>query len=136
MDFAILKAIFTAVLALKDLVFTSDHQVNYEIKGAIEEVEAAIGKSLPKAWEYWSTYKSETEWGNEMFFIWDARTHWAKAEGAIGDLQAHLKDELEKAEPRLREVGTWLKANWLYLMAGGVGISLLIVLAIKSRRAS
>jgi len=113
------------------LIVGSPAKINYSIRDTIKEVEGVVGRSLPKAWKYWNTYKGETEWGNSMFFVWDKRTHWAKAQGAVTDLQSYLKKVLsdyeEEQKRKAREaakavavevVPTWQKYLPIGILAG------------------
>ncbi|GAI23998.1 unnamed protein product, partial [marine sediment metagenome] len=91
------------IVALSGIVVGGNQGIDYSVREVIQETELRIAKQLPKAWNLWKRYEGETLWGNEMFFIWDARTHWAKASGALIDLQKYLQDQVNLYEKAQRE---------------------------------
>lgn len=86
------------VSGLIGLVTGKPATIDYSIKDTITEVERMVGQNLPQAWGYWNTYEGCTREGNERFFIWDKRTKWAEAQGAVEALQGYLKKVLADYE--------------------------------------
>jgi len=128
MDAATLLGI---VSAIAPYVIGHPEEIDYSIREKIQEVERYVGKELPKAWEYFNTYVDETKWGNSMFFIWDKRTHWAKAKGAIINLQKYLQDVINEYEKKKKVAGI-PKTTWVIPIAiGGSIIAIAGALALR-----
>lgn len=110
---------------IASLVTGKPATIDYSIKDAIIEVERMVGQSLPEAWEYWGKYEGCTREGNERFFIWDKRTKWAEAQGAIEALQGYLKkviadyeaEEKRKAAEEAIKVTAKVTPSYLPLLA-------------------
>ena len=129
---AILTAI-TGITSLVGLVTGKPQQVSYAIRDKITEVEKLIGKGLPKAWAHWKEYVSYTDWGNQMFFVWDKQVKWDKAKEHVEKIQKILEAEVKKFEA----TKVALKKDWKkYLplvIGGGIGIMLIILVARRKK---
>ena len=128
-----LLAIIGIVTAIAPFVIGHPEEVDYTIRAKIKEVELYVGKELPKAWEYWNEYKKETDHGNEMFFVWDKRTYWAKAKGAIVELQKYLQDEINKYEMAKKKKVAGIPASWI-LPVGIAAIPIVIAGIIMAKK--
>jgi len=129
-----LVAIIGIVTAIAPFVIGHPEEVDYTIREKIKEVELYVGKELPKAWEYWNTYEGETKWGNKMFFSWDKQTHFAKAKGAITELQKYLQDEINKYEIEKKKGVAGMPAipSWIWPVAiAGVPIAITGIIMAK-----